>query len=115
MDRQLILATGKAMALIGAMLERGGIVTAEEFGGLLAVFAVTVAEDEPEQGDDEQAAEQGHRSQASAYGSRWRAASSALSPAVSPLSEAIRSDSVSARTPSSGSTSRPTSGAGSAG
>ena len=51
MDRQLILATGKAMALIGAMLERGGIVTAEEFGGLLAVFAVTVAEDEPEQGD----------------------------------------------------------------
>ena len=28
------------MALIGAMLERGGIVTAEEFGGLLAVFAV---------------------------------------------------------------------------
>ena len=51
MDRQLILATGKAMALIGAMLERGGIVTAEEFGGLLAVFAVTVAEAEPEQGD----------------------------------------------------------------
>ena len=51
MDRQLILATGKAMALIGAMLERGGIGTAEEFGGLLAVFAVTVAEDEPEQGD----------------------------------------------------------------
>ena len=51
MDRQLILATGKAMALVAAMLQRGGIVTAEEFGGLLAVFAVTVAEDEPEQGD----------------------------------------------------------------
>ena len=51
MDRQLILATGKAMALVAAMLQRGGIVTAEVFGGLLAVFAVTVAEDEPEEGD----------------------------------------------------------------
>ena len=51
MDRTLILAQGKALALLAAMLQRGGIIDASEFGNLLGIYAVTVAETEPDQGD----------------------------------------------------------------
>jgi hypothetical protein len=51
MDRGLIGAQGKALALVAAMLERGGVVTAQEFGDLLGIFAVTVAQDDADEGD----------------------------------------------------------------
>jgi hypothetical protein len=51
MDRTLILAQGKALALVAALLQRGGIVEAAEFGDMLGVFSVTVAETDPEEGD----------------------------------------------------------------
>lgn len=51
MDRAVLLAQGKALALVAALLQRGGVVPVEEFGNLLGIFAVTVAEDDPEQGD----------------------------------------------------------------
>ncbi|TXI90079.1 MAG: hypothetical protein E6Q40_01405 [Cupriavidus sp.] len=51
MDKALIEAQGVALALVAAMLQRGGIVKAEEFGQLLALTAVTTAETDPAQGD----------------------------------------------------------------
>jgi hypothetical protein len=47
----LILAQGKALALVAALLQRGGFVDAAEFGEMLGVFSVTVAESDPEEGD----------------------------------------------------------------
>ena len=46
-----MLATGKALALFAAVLERGGVATTAEVGDLLGVFAVTVAADDPDEGD----------------------------------------------------------------
>jgi hypothetical protein len=51
MNRAALLAQGKALALIAALLQRAGVVPVEEFGALLGVFAVTVSEDDPDQGD----------------------------------------------------------------
>jgi hypothetical protein len=51
MDRAALLAQGKVLALIAALLQRAGVVSAEEFGNLLGIFAVTASEDDAEQGD----------------------------------------------------------------
>lgn len=51
MSPAALLAQGKAFALIAALMQRAGIVSVEEFGALLGVFAVAVSEDDPEQGD----------------------------------------------------------------
>ena len=51
MNRAELLAQGKAFALIAAVLQRTGVVSVEEFGQLLGVFAVTVSEDDPDQGE----------------------------------------------------------------
>ena len=51
MNRDWVLAHGKALALVAALLERGGVVEAAEFGGAIAVLAATTAETEPEQGE----------------------------------------------------------------
>lgn len=51
MDRALILAQGKALALLAVMLENGRAFTAQEFGAQLGIFSVVVAEDAPAEGD----------------------------------------------------------------
>jgi hypothetical protein len=51
MDTALIGAQGAALALVAAMLQRAGVVPAEEFGQMLGILAVTTSEVEPEEGD----------------------------------------------------------------
>lgn len=51
MEKALIEAQGVALALVAAMMQRAGIVPAEEFGQLLGILAVTTAETDPDQGD----------------------------------------------------------------
>jgi hypothetical protein len=51
MDKALIEAQGVALALVAAMLQRAGIVPADEFGQMLGILAVTTAETDPDQGD----------------------------------------------------------------
>ena len=50
-DRDLLLAIGKALAIVGALLQRAGVAEAEEFGHLLGTFAVITAETDPAEGD----------------------------------------------------------------
>ncbi|MGC1302451.1 MAG: hypothetical protein WA840_08755 [Caulobacteraceae bacterium] len=51
MDGPLIRAQGKLAALFASVLESAGIITADEFGDLLALFAATVAEASPQEGE----------------------------------------------------------------
>ncbi len=51
MSDAALLAQGKALALVAAMLQRGGVISVEEFGNILGLFAVTVGETEPDEGD----------------------------------------------------------------
>jgi len=50
-DRSLVIAQGKALALVAAYLARAGIVDVQEFGRTLGVLAVAGAEDEPDAPD----------------------------------------------------------------
>lgn len=51
MDRALIIAHGKLVAMIARLLEASGVTTTDEFARLLAVFASTVSETEPTEGE----------------------------------------------------------------
>jgi hypothetical protein len=50
MNDAALLAQGKALALIAAMLQRSGVISTDEFGDILGLFAVTVGEDAPDEG-----------------------------------------------------------------
>jgi hypothetical protein len=50
-DGALIRAQGKLAALFTSVLESAGIITTDEFGDLLALFAATVAEANPQEGE----------------------------------------------------------------
>lgn len=51
MDRSLVVAHGKLVALIASVLQAAGVVAADEFARLLGVLAATVAETESEEGE----------------------------------------------------------------
>ena len=47
MDHPLIGATGKALALVAALLQRGGLATPAQFADLLGALACASPNDEP--------------------------------------------------------------------
>ena len=49
-DIAVIRAQGKAVAMLAAVLASANVTPMKEFGDLLAVFAVTVSETDPEEG-----------------------------------------------------------------
>lgn len=51
MDRALISAHGKMVALVASVLNAKGVTTTEEFARLLKVFADTVAETDTEEAE----------------------------------------------------------------
>ena len=51
MDQVLMQAQGKALALIAALLQRGGIVRTDEFAGLMALLSMTTAQTDAAQGE----------------------------------------------------------------
>jgi hypothetical protein len=51
MDRDLISAHGKMVALVASVLQASGVTTTDEFARLLKVFADTVGETETEQAE----------------------------------------------------------------
>lgn len=51
MDRDLISAHGKMVALVASVLQASGVTTTDEFARLLKVFADTVGETDTEQGE----------------------------------------------------------------
>lgn len=51
MDRALIAAQGKALAMLATMLQARGVLDVEDFAGTLGVFSVVVAEDNQLEGD----------------------------------------------------------------
>lgn len=51
MDRALIHAHGKMVAVVASVLQASGVTTTEEFARLLKVFAATVGEADEEQAE----------------------------------------------------------------
>ena len=51
MDRALVSAHGKMVALVASVLQASGVTTTEEFARLLQVFADTVGETDAEQAE----------------------------------------------------------------
>jgi hypothetical protein len=51
MDRDLISAHGKMVALVASVLQASGVTTTDEFARLLKVFADTVGESDTEQAE----------------------------------------------------------------
>lgn len=51
MDRDLVSAHGKMVALVASVLQASGVTTTDEFARLLKVFADTVGETETEQAE----------------------------------------------------------------
>ncbi len=51
MDRALVCAHGKMVALVASVLQASGVTTTEEFARLLQVFADTVEETDAEQAE----------------------------------------------------------------
>ena len=51
MDRDLIGAHGKMVALVASVLQASGVTTTDEFARLLKVFADTVGETDAEQAE----------------------------------------------------------------
>jgi hypothetical protein len=51
MDRDLISAHGKMVALVASVLQASGVTTTDEFARLLKVFADTVGETDTEQAE----------------------------------------------------------------
>lgn len=51
MDRALICAHGKMVALVASVLQASGVTTTDEFSRLLQVFAETVGETDVEQAE----------------------------------------------------------------
>ncbi|WP_293679834.1 hypothetical protein [uncultured Phenylobacterium sp.] len=51
MDRALVCAHGKMVALVASVLQASGVTTTDEFARLLQVFADTVGETDAEQAE----------------------------------------------------------------
>lgn len=51
MDRALVCAHGKMVALVASVLHASGVTRTDEFARLLAVFAETVREDDPQEAE----------------------------------------------------------------
>ena len=51
MDRALVCAHGKMVALVASVLQAAGVTTTDEFARLLQVFADTVGETDAEQAE----------------------------------------------------------------
>jgi len=51
MDRDLVSAHGKMVALVASVLQASGVTTTDEFARLLKVFADTVGETDTEQAE----------------------------------------------------------------
>ncbi len=51
MDRALVCAHGKMVAMVASVLQASGVTTTEEFARLLKVFADTVGESDEEQAE----------------------------------------------------------------
>lgn len=51
MDRPLVAAHGKLVALLASILQGAGVTTTEEFARLLSVYAAVVSETEPAEGE----------------------------------------------------------------
>lgn len=51
MDRALVAAHGKMVALVASVLHAAGVTTTDEFGRLLMVFAETVGETDVEEAE----------------------------------------------------------------
>ena len=51
MDRALVCAHGKMVAMVASVLQASGVTTTHEFARLLQVFADTVGEDDAEQAE----------------------------------------------------------------
>jgi hypothetical protein len=51
MDRDLVSAHGKMVALVASVLQASGVTTTDEFARLLKVFADTVGETDEEQAE----------------------------------------------------------------
>jgi hypothetical protein len=51
MDRALVCAHGKMVALVASVLQASGVTTTDEFSRLLQVFADTVGETDAEQAE----------------------------------------------------------------
>ena len=51
MDRALVCAHGKMVALVASVLQASGVTTTDEFARLLQVFADTVEETDAEQAE----------------------------------------------------------------
>jgi hypothetical protein len=51
MDRDLVCAHGKMVALVASVLQASGVTTTDEFARLLRVFADTVGETDAEQAE----------------------------------------------------------------
>ena len=51
MDRALVCAHGKMVAMVASVLQASGVTTTDEFARLLKVFAETVGESDEEQAE----------------------------------------------------------------
>lgn len=51
MDRDLVSAHGKMVALVASVLQASGATTTDEFARLLRVFSETVGEDNPQEAE----------------------------------------------------------------
>ncbi len=51
MDRALVCAHGKMVAMVASVLQASGVTTTTEFANLLRVFAQTVGEDDAQQAE----------------------------------------------------------------
>jgi hypothetical protein len=51
MDRALVTAHGKFVAVVASVLQAAGVTTTREFASLLRVFAETVGEDDPREAE----------------------------------------------------------------
>lgn len=51
MDRSLVTAHGKFVAVVASVLHAAGVTTTDEFAKLLHVFAETVKEDDPREAE----------------------------------------------------------------
>ena len=51
MDRSLITAHGKVVAVVASVLQAAGVTTTDEFARLLQTFAQVVDEDDPQEAE----------------------------------------------------------------
>jgi hypothetical protein len=51
MDRALVSAHGKLVAVVASVLQGAGVTTTDEFARLLRIFSETVGEDDPNEAE----------------------------------------------------------------